>query len=122
MFCKWCGKEIEDNVEICPFCGGKQNNVERSEFFKEEEELKAKEAEKSEVALYILGAVFLLCSMIPLLGIIFTGLFSFLNKKAHSEKCKNYLKIMSYISGPLWFFSTAAAMFLFFVNGRIIIG
>lgn len=33
MFCKHCGKQIEDNIKFCPYCGGRA--VDDTEVFKE---------------------------------------------------------------------------------------
>ena len=26
MFCKYCGKEIKNDAQFCPYCGGKQGH------------------------------------------------------------------------------------------------
>ena len=41
MFCSKCGKEIDDNVNFCKFCGFQVNSLEenlRNDFKKEENE------------------------------------------------------------------------------------
>ncbi|MBR3227590.1 MAG: zinc ribbon domain-containing protein [Erysipelotrichaceae bacterium] len=46
MICKICGKEINDGVEVCPYCGARQTEEEKKELFSEENKEKLKEAVK----------------------------------------------------------------------------
>lgn len=65
MFCKYCGKQIPDDANVCPYCG-KETHAKKSELVQEVETKKT-----SDSAPQIFG---ILSIVAPFIGVSFVGI------------------------------------------------
>ena len=80
MFCSKCGKQIEDDVQYCPFCGSKVN-VE----WEEKQEISYKKKNDYKHSNGIFSKLMVIVGVFALGIIIITGGFLFLNYKTNNK-------------------------------------
>lgn len=64
MFCKHCGKQIEDNIKFCPYCGGKAADDTEASKETGSNQLKTADEELSNKYVWALATVPILVSWI----------------------------------------------------------
>lgn len=59
MYCPNCGKQIEENIEFCPYCGGKiAKDRDASNFFTKNKYRNVKITAVLLIAIFLVGRIF----------------------------------------------------------------
>ena len=84
MFCAKCGKEVSDNIQICPYCGAVLNNNKNSLLFRDnimsppEIEEAIRENRSSVGAGEVIAGILFVIIIFILVSVITAGVFSLL--------------------------------------------
>lgn len=86
MFCRYCGKRLDENLKYCPFCGAEQaKETTSADVFDTPVQQNQPAAKKSEDGNTLAIAGFILAFFVPIAGIICSWLGL---KKANEEACR----------------------------------
>jgi len=66
MYCKYCGKEIPDNVKFCPVCGKAVNGIDSTQTNKQKEAQQTRSVAKG----ILLVVVLIIALLVTILGLI----------------------------------------------------